>query len=80
MTASINHREEAEFGEGATVLVASAFGRDWVADFLNRRTEVEHELRAFAAGKRGPISQDEARALANRLSIPTDPDFGRRSR
>lgn len=49
----------------------------WVAAFLNRRTEVEIALRDVAAGKRGPIEPDEARRLANLLTVPAE--FGSRA-
>jgi len=59
---------------------------DWVADFLNRRTEVEHVLRAptnvakrNAArrdGKTDPLppalTPDQMWELANRLSVPSE--------
>ncbi|WP_336801693.1 hypothetical protein [Kaistia sp. MMO-174] len=42
-------------------------------DFLNRRVKVEDTLLAVAAGKRGPIEAEEAKALAVRLGVPTQP-------
>ncbi|MCR6673266.1 hypothetical protein [Devosia ginsengisoli] len=45
---------------------------DWVAGFLNRRTDIEHQLRLCAAGKRGPIEAAEALDLANRLAVPDE--------
>lgn len=50
----------------------SAAVPDWVAGFLNRRTEVEEQLRLFAQGKRPPISSEEALALANKLGVPDE--------
>ncbi len=56
---------------------------DWVADFLNRRTEVEHVLRApmnvrkrNARGIRheddpAPLTPEQMWDLANKLSVPT---------
>jgi hypothetical protein len=43
---------------------------EWVAGFLNRRFDVEHQLRLLEKGERGPIEPDEARQLADRLSVP----------
>jgi hypothetical protein len=39
---------------------------------LNRRSDVETVLWAVAAGKRGPIEADEARALAIKLGVPKE--------
>ncbi len=44
---------------------------DWVADFLNRRSEVERILRRAAKEGRS-IEPEEAKALANRLSVPDE--------
>ena len=51
---------------------------DWVAGFLNRRTDVEVALRApLLAIKKGqpappPLTPEELWALADRLSIPEE--------
>lgn len=51
---------------------------DWVAGFLNRRTDVEVALRApLIAIKKGqpappPMTPEELWALADRLSIPEE--------
>jgi len=45
---------------------------DWVADMLKRRTEVEGVLRRAAAGKRDLPTAEECRALANKLSVPSE--------
>ncbi|MBN9310835.1 MAG: hypothetical protein J0I99_00460 [Devosia sp.] len=44
----------------------------WVGEFLNRRTTVEGVLRKIVEGKRGMLSVDECRDLANKLSVPTE--------
>jgi hypothetical protein len=44
----------------------------WILDFLNRRTEVERELRDIKRGKRETLTPDEAWDLANRLSVPSE--------
>lgn len=43
---------------------------DAAVDFMNRRVKVEDTLLAVAAGKRGPIEAEEAKALAVRLGVP----------
>jgi len=57
---------------------------DWVADFLNRRTEVEHALRLPANVRKNNIlhgtddplppilTPDQMWELANRLSVPSE--------
>lgn len=45
---------------------------DWVAEFLNRRTEVEGVLRAIAKGSRPALTVEKCRALADRLSVPSE--------
>lgn len=39
---------------------------------LNRRVDVENELLSFAAGKRGPFTPEEARAMAHKLGVPPE--------
>ncbi|WP_336801783.1 hypothetical protein [Kaistia sp. MMO-174] len=46
---------------------------DASVDFMNRRVKVEDTLLAVAAGKRGPIEAAEAKELAVRLGVPTQP-------
>ena len=43
----------------------------WVADFLNRRTDVEKVLRDVFREKRVPLTREEYWELANRLSVPS---------
>jgi len=49
--------------------------RTWMRSYetsLNRRAAVEEVLTSVANGKRGPLSQDECRALAAKLGVPDD--------
>jgi hypothetical protein len=57
---------------------------DWIADFLNRRTEVEHALRAplnaikeaqkhkRPAPELVPLTAEQTWDLANKLSVPSE--------
>ncbi|MDR3471561.1 MAG: DUF87 domain-containing protein [Devosia sp.] len=63
-----------------TLIQATAGDTTWIADFLNRRTEVERALRApMKAWRKGfpqpALTPDQLWELANRLSISSE--FGR---
>jgi hypothetical protein len=45
---------------------------DWVAGLVNRMATVEGVLRKIVEGKREMITADEARELANKLSVPVE--------
>lgn len=58
--------------EGAAPAGAEPPVPDWVGDFINRRTDIENELRAMAAGKLPLPTAEDCRRMADTLSIPSN--------
>ena len=58
--------------EGAAPAGAEPPVPDWVGDFINRRTDVEGELRDIGAGKRPLPTAEDCRRMADTLSIPSN--------